>query len=226
MSRKLCLAGLMCLFLFVFAACGNRSDKPNNLNTYLIIEGVSLVCNMDDLAESEEYVSLVIGNQSIGELVDRMCSQDYSMPESAYLIKLSDDTLIQAIFNFSADFKISEEIMDKLKFKINGSVIGNMISSGYGSEMLAASALTTCGKSYIQPDGWQYDNIILLLEYPGEYSSMVSYTQSGDKVISATSIFIKNGDKDLLTLLGTLCGVEKLEYDHFSGDQLQDLLSK
>ena len=68
--------------------------------------------------------------------------------------------------------------------------------------------------------------MMLLLEYASEFSSIVSFVQSGDGVISGSSVFVKNGDKDILTSLGEYLGMADIEYDHYSNSQLQDLLAK
>lgn len=225
MNKKLCLITLIISSLFMLTACSNYSEKPEDLKGFLITESVDLTCDMDELAESKEYLTLISAPGSIGQVIDQVASQDYSIPENVYLIKLSDDILLRAINTFSGATNISDDIMEKLKYKINGSVFGNMINAGYGSEMVAAAAMTTWGESYIQPNGW-VDNMVLFLEYPGEFSSIVSFMQSGDGVISGSSVFVKNGDKDILTLLDEYSGMTDIEYDHYSSSQLQDLLAQ
>ena len=211
--------------LFMLVACNSPSKKSVDLNEFLIAEGVALTWDMDELAESKEYLALITPSESIGQVTEKVASQDYSIPENVYLVKLSDDIILQAMRAFTEDIEISGNIMEKLKYKINGSVFANMINASYGSEMIAATALTTWGQSYIQPNGWS-DNMILLLEYPGEFSSIVSFIQSGDGVISGSSVFVKNGDKDLLKLLCEYLGMEDIEYDYYSNSQLQSLLTK
>ncbi len=206
--------------LITLAACGNYSKKSEDLNKFLIKEGVALTCNMDELAESEEYLALITPSENIGQIANKMASQEYSKPENAYLIKMPDDILTR-VQGFPKDLKISDNLMKMLRSKVNGSVFANMVNASYGSEVVAATAITSYGKSYIQPEGWS-DDMILLLEYPGEFSSIVSFVQSGDGVISGSSIFVKNGDKDLLASIAEYLGVEDLKYDHYTGSQLKD----
>lgn len=225
MNKKLCLIALIVSSLFILVACGNDSEKPVDLNEFLITEGVDLTCDMDELAESKEYLALMTASESIGQVIDKMAFQDYSIPENVYLIKMPDDIMIRAMNAFSGEINISNNIMEKLKYKINGSMFANMINASYGSEMIAATAMTTWGKSYIQPNGWS-DNMILLLGYPGEFSSIVSFVRSGDGVVSGSSVFVKNGEKDILTSLGEYLGTTDIECDHYSSSRLQDLLTK
>lgn len=224
MNKKLCLIVLIIVSLML-VACNTHSKKQEDLNEFLITEGVALTCDMSELAESREYLALVSASESIEKVIDKVVSQDYSIPENVYLIKLSDDILLRAISPFPGAINISDNIMDKLKYKINGSVFANMINASYGSEMIAATAMITWGKSYIQPSGWS-GNMILILEYPGEFSSIVSFVQSGDGVISGSSVFVKNGDKGILTWLDEYLGMADIEYENYSSSQLQDLLAE
>ncbi len=209
----------------MLVACSNQSKKPVDLNKFLINEGVALTCDMDELAGSEEYLALMSISDTIGEIIDKMASQDYSIPENVYLIKFPDDILLRVMRSFSEEVHIPNDVMEKLKHKINGSMFANIINASYGSEIIAATAMTAWGKSYIEPSGWS-DNMLLLLEYPGEFSCITSFVQSGDGVISGSSVFCKkNGDKDILILLEEYLGMTDMEYDHYSKSQLQDLLT-
>ena len=40
------------------------------------------------------------------------------------------------------------------------------------------------------------NNFALFVQYDGEYSAIVSFSEFGDGVISANMSFVKNGDKD------------------------------
>ena len=225
MNRKLLLISLIMLSVFMLVACSNHAEKPEDLNGFLITEGVALTCEMDELAENKEYLALMSASEALGQIMNKMASQDYSIPEKVYLIKSPDDILLQAMRSFSGEINISDNTMEKLKHKINGSIFANMINASYGSETIAATSMTAWGKSYIQPKGWS-DNMILLLEYSGEFSSIVSFVESGDGVISGSSVFVKNGDKDILTSLDEYLGMTDIEHDQYSSSQLQDLLAK
>ncbi len=225
MNRKLLLISLIMLSVFMLVACSNHAEKPEDLNGFLITEGVALTCEMDELAENKEYLALMSASETLGQIMNKMASQDYSIPEKVYLIKSPDDILLQAMRSFSGEINISDTTMEKLKYKINGSIFANMINASYGSETIAATSMIAWGKSYIQPKGWS-DNMILLLEYSGEFSSIVSFVQSGDGVISGSSVFVKNGDKDILTSLDEYLGMTDIEHDQYSSSQLQDLLAK
>jgi len=177
---------------------------------------------MQELAASKEYMNLLSPSESLQQITDRMASQDYSLPENAYLIKLPDDILLGAVRSFATDLNIPENILEKLKYKVNGSMFANLINSDYGSEMIAATSMTTWGKSYIQPQGWS-DNMLLFLQYPGEFSSIIAFAKSGDGVISASAVFVKNGERDILVSLQEFIDKVDFEADYYEGSELKDL---
>jgi hypothetical protein len=202
-------------------ACNSNSEKATKLNEFLITEGISLTCDMDELAQSSEYLDLMTTSESYRQIIDEITSQDYEKPETVYIMEFPHDVLLQMV-NELDKINISDDILEKLSHKINSSIFANMINASYGSEMLAATSMITWEKSYIQPDGWT-NNTMVLLKYPGEFSSIVSFVQSGNDVITGSSIYIKNNDEDILKLIDNYMNIE---YDCYSGDQLQDLLFK
>lgn len=225
MHKKIFLTALIVLGLFTLVACGNSSEKIVELDEFLIREGIALTCDMDELAESEEYMTLMTPSDNVGQIAEEIALQDYNTPTDVYLVELPNDVVLQTMKAFSEEIDIPDNIIEKLKYKVNGSVFANMINARYGSEMIAATAMTTWGKSYIEPSGWS-DNMILIFEYPGEFSSMVSFIKSGDDVISGISVFVKNGDEDILSLLGDYLGNADIDYVHYTSEQVKELINK
>lgn len=227
MTKKRFLIVLIILSLMILTACSQNQNakKPADLNSFLITEGVALTHDMKELASSKEYMNLVSPSKTLEQMTDKMASQDYNLPQNAYLIKLPDDVLLGAMRAFAPDLNLPDNIKEKLKYKINGSTFANLMNAGYGSEMIAATSVTTWGQSYIEPKDWS-DNMLLLLEYPGEFSSIVSFVQSGDGVISASAIFVKNGEQDIIISLQEFIGKADFKADHYEGSTLEDLLKK
>lgn len=223
MNKKLYFTVMILSGILMLSACSGPLKKPVDLKEFFITMGVALTHDMDELAESKEYISLMSASDTLGKVIDRMASQDYSAPENAYLLKLPDDVLVRAMQNFPTQMNISVSVMEKLRYKISGSVFASKINAGYGAEMIAAASVTSWGKSYIQPEGWS-ENMVLLLEYKGEFSSIVSFMQSGEGVISGSSVFVKNGDKDILTIFNNCLNTSGIEYEHYTGSQLKALL--
>ena len=223
MRKRMRLTALIVLALLLLSACAAPAQgQPQDLNVFLLKEGIALTGEMDKLAETKEYTALMSASGNIGELIDKAAAGEYTAPENAYVVKLTDEGLKQAVGAAAGEAAVPENVLEILKYKVNAAMFANLVNATYGSEMVTATSLLTWGKSYIQPEGWA-DNTILLLEYPGEFSSMVSFTQSGEGVISAASVFMKNGEKDIAAMLEDVLGGTGIAYEQYDAAKLQVL---
>ncbi len=225
MKKRVCMAALLLLSLFILPACAKGEAQPKEINGFFITEGVALTGEMKELGQSKEYVALMSSAGTLTGVIDTMTSQEYATPEDVYLVKLTDDALSKAMGALSGKDKIDSNLMEILRSKINGAVFANMLNANSGSETVAAASMLSWGKSYIQPKDWA-ENTLLLLKYPGEFSSIVSFNQSGEGVISASSMFVKNGDTDIAAAVGDYLGMEGSALEHHSGSELQGYLTK
>ena len=226
MRKRVRLTASIMLVLLLLCACAAPvKAEPQDLSAFLVKEGTALTCEMDKLAETKEYVALMAASGNLGEIIDKAAAGDYTAPQNAYVVKLTVEGLLRAISAVGGEAKIPANVLDILKYKMNAAVFANLINATYGSEMVAATSVLTWGKSYIQPEGW-VDNTLLLLEYPGEFSSMVSFTQSGEGVISASSVLVKNGDKDMRTMLTEYLGGSDIPFEQYDAAKVKELLAK
>ena len=198
-------------------------DNAADINEFMIKEGVKLTCEMDELAGSQEYIKMMTASEAVNQIVARMAEGEYEQPDHVYVIQMPDDILMKTLEITEDQIDVSKPVSDKLKNKINGSVFANMLNAGYGSDMIAAGAIMNWGESYIQPEGWNA-NSVLIFEYGGEFSSVVSFNQTGDQVISASSLFIKNGEGQLFQAFQQYLGGSELEVEEFSKSRLEEML--
>lgn len=226
MRKRLRLTAFIVFVLLLLSACAAQiKTQPQDLSAFLVKEGTALTCEMGKLAQTKDYVALMSAPGTLEEIIGKAAAGDYTAPQNAYVIKLTDDGLKRAISAFAGKADVSADVLDILKYKINAAMFANLINATYGSEMVAATSLLTWGKSYVQPEGWA-ENIVLLLEYPGEFSSIVSFMQSGEGVISASSVFVKNGEKDMRTLLTEYLGGIDIPFEQYDAAKLKELLGK
>lgn len=229
MKRILCLI-IMMVFL-CSTACSKIEAKSVDKEQFFLREAIRLTDEMDDLAESKEYLSLMSSSQSLSQIAEEIGAQNYETPMKIYLLELPKDIPNQLAEAYGMDKKaldgMSDSVLEKVRYKINGTNFAQMINASSGSENLALTSMLTWGKSYQQPKGWS-NNTIALLFYDGDYSSMVSYFQSGDKIISASSTFVKNNDllKELKTakeeanLFEQLFGIKGIKYKKYAEKDL------
>lgn len=217
---------IVCLLanIILVGGCSNK-EQLVNLNEFLVTEGIALTCEMDELAESKDYLAIMMASDETSNVIEDIANQDYSIPKNVYISKLSDEMLHNTISNFSDTINITDNIMDKLRYKVNSATYGNIINANYGVDILSSAIMISWEKSYLEPSEWS-DNILLFFEYDGGFSSIVSFTKSGDGVISGSSVFVKNGETDVLPYLEKHLGINSTEFVKIPEINLKDILSK
>ena len=90
---------------------------------------------------------------------------------------------------------LGEHWFEHIWRKLNFSTLASLINASYGAENLAALTILTNSRGYIMPKDFK-NNFALFVQYEGDYSAIVSFSEFGDGVISANMSFVKNGDKD------------------------------
>lgn len=82
--------------------------------------------------------------------------------------------------------------------------VPNLINGSQGAAVLAAMNVLSSGKSYQEPKDWP-GNTLVILEYGG-YTSMVSFMETGEGVISGQASLAKEGQgistAQMLQMLG------------------------
>jgi hypothetical protein len=232
MKRISCL--LFALVLLSSTACSKIEAKSVDKEHFFLKEAIHLTDEMDDLAESKEYLTLMTSSQSMIQIAEEIGAQNYETPSKIYLLELPKDILNQLSEANGLDKKslegMSDSVLEKVRSKVNGNIFALMINSSSSSENLALTSMLTWGKSYQQPKGWSNNTIALLL-YDGDYSSMVSFVQSGDEIISASSSFIKNNDlieelkttKEEAKLFEQIFGIKGIKYKKYTEKDLKKL---
>lgn len=218
---KKVLSGLICAVI-IFSGCAD-AQKPVEINKFLVTESVALTQVMCELANDADYNKIFTVSDEMGKIVAQMAAQNYAKPEKVYLMKLPD-TLLRDFLQTQGEMTVSDALLEKIQQKWNATSFASMLNGYLGVETLAASSVVTWEKSYIQPKGWT-GNVMLLLDYDGEFSSLVSFTQSGDGVINAASSFLKDDGGDLMESFSQKLGGIEFEVVTISGEELDKVLS-
>ena len=231
LKRYLCAAVCLLAAALTLGGCKKAQDG-DALPRFLIGESVRLTGEMDEMAESEAYLRMMSGSQEIWDTVEEIGAQDYAAPQKAYLVQISDDAVLQLLGGEDIG-QLEDSIRQKLNRKLFAGALSSYWNGRSGVTGVAATALLAWQESYIQPDGWQ-GNVAVWLEYPGDYSSMVSFVQSGEGVVSASASFVVNGDgQDLENMLATMQEMleelglsDALTYETVPAEQIQQLLAE
>lgn len=209
----------------LFTCCTGSSEKE--LDQFLLREGASLTAQLGELAGSEEYIQLMTGEETLKTELAQMEASGFQEPKQVYLVMFPEDYWI-GILDQMTDREtaaLPANIREVVNGRINSTLFSSMVNAGYGTIPLASAALVSFGKSYPMPKGWE-DNALLLFECDGDYSSLVSFTRTGDGVISGYVSPLKNGDAGGWgSLEGFLELNGSLQYSVYSGEDATALLA-
>lgn len=221
--KKIMMIGLILILFVSVIACESETKSDVDIETFILNESVALTLEMHEFAADEAYVSYMMQSFEIKEIIKNIASTDYSLPEKAYVYEFPEEQLVKGLMDELGDESISDALMEKITQKFNGTMFASMINGQYGSETLAATSITGWGKSYIKPAGFEEDLLIVLV-YPDDFSSMISFSTTGEGVIGGVSSFIANGNVDLESLLSEMAPLENLEAEIYTKEQLKKVL--
>lgn len=210
-----CLA-LSCM---IFTACNSKVELPNENKMYddgssmsairipeggedfYIGEAIELTKQSAKLAESEELISMYTQDSEVAEQIATIASVDYDSPKSIRYIYLHKDKILEFLkANYPEDEPQPdfEKIINLSRFSIGN--FATMLNARFGAKMIAATAVLNNSKGYIKPADFD-ENFAVFLEYDGEFSSVVSFNDFGENVISAQVTFVKNSDEQFEMML-------------------------
>ena len=76
----------MAVMIFGMTACGTKKEQVS-----LYEQGLEVVTLMDEMADSQSYVQMFMGNTQISELIQSNTNGDYSKPQTVYEVVLQKD---------------------------------------------------------------------------------------------------------------------------------------
>ena len=196
--RLLALAVAAALML---SGCGGASKADGKPEAFMRRESLALTEQIGALAANGEYVKLMTVSGELLEETEAVGAQDFTQPTAVYRIAVTDDML-----------PLGEETMAALRSRLNAAFFANLVNGSQGAAVLAAMNVLSCGKSYREPGNWPGDSLVIL-EYGNGYTSMVTFMQTGEGVISAEASLAKDGEGDATALLLQLLGVGEEELE-------------
>lgn len=224
MKQKGLMAAVMAAAL-LFTSCGGSPEKE--LDQFLLREGASLTVQLEELAGSKAYIDLMTGEEMIKAELAVIKGSGFQAPKQVYLIAFPENHWIEILDQLTdrETAELPDNIREVVNSRINSTLFSSMVNAGYGTVTLASATLVSFGKSYPMPKGWQ-NNALLLFECEGDYSSLVSFTRTGDGVISGYVSPLKNGDAGTWSSLEELLDLDgSLQYSVYSGEDVAALLA-
>ena len=177
---------------FVLCACGGDSGKASGGKT-LLEHGLDVVATMDEMADSDEYISFYSGNKEMAEIVKEIGKGDHSTPVAVYKITV-DEKAMEAWDMLSGLEGLSENLKTAMRQKAFGAALITQINAQNGATTLAATTICAAGKTFVSTEG--DGDAIYLYVYENACPAAVSFVRGEDNSVSASGTFILNDGFD------------------------------
>ena len=170
------------------------------VDDFYVDEAIKLIAESGKLASDKNFISVYTTNDEMTEKILALGAVDFNKPTDIYYLSADREQIIANIEALAkaegVDIKdLGDNWFEHIWRRLNFSTLASMINASYGAENLAALTILTNSRGYIMPKDFK-NNFALFVQYEGDYSAIVSFSEFGDGVISANMSFVKNGDKD------------------------------
>ena len=183
LTKKFIMAAFMFSFLLL-TACGQKKEAPKS-DKSLYEHGLELISLMDEMAGSEEYISILSASEDIKNILLETAKGDFSNPKTVYRITISGTE----IFDMAEanQRQLSDTLQENIKSRM-ASVLSNQINALAGTTELASSAVCTAEKVFVCPD--LKESQIYLYLFDNAVPAVVTFTPGEDGAVSAKSSFV------------------------------------
>ncbi len=174
---------------------------PKGGDDFYIGEAIRLTKESGKLAKSDEFVAMYTSDDEVAEQIKSIADTDFENPKSVKYLYFNKDKIIEYLEAAAGENEQAidfELVLELNRFSINNIV--SLINARYGASMIAATTVLTNGCGYVKPEDFEKD-FAVYLEYDGEFSSVVSFKEFGENVISANMTFVKNGEEQIDMLM-------------------------
>ena len=172
-----CLGAAMLL-----ASCGTpESELPS-----LEVRGMQIVSMLEEIAESEEYLSIYSADPELLDIIDSFAEGDRSDPKTIYRITLSEES-VKALCGTDVLTSLSPKLREFLEGRVQASVI-NIANARGGSTALAATSICTAGRTFVSDE--ITDDTIYLYTFEDAVPVAVAFTVGEGNTVTASGTFL------------------------------------
>lgn len=170
-----------------------------------------LACGMQALAADEQVAKLYVSDDDVLGCIHGIGTADYGQLQKVMVAEvprpqLTAGFLGRALAASDIDTAVCRRIAGIMGSRLNPAILVSILNGEEGSAHLAASTVLADSRTYIQPRDWRED-LLVVLEYGGEYAVAVAFWQSGVGTVTGKATFIASGTADrLFEALDRLCG--------------------
>lgn len=197
--RKIFLA-IMIICTMSLCACGIKKDsgkKPlneSNENSEITLEQYAIegIDGIMEFAQNEDLITSFISVTEVTDTITAWGNAKASLSDRKEII-ISDKDIDSIIKNTIGANDYSKELRNYLKNRFFAGFAGN-INSEMGTEILAASSIANYYKSYIMNENMD-DQIWIVPTNVDGVAYAITFTNTGDKVITVTTTYISYDEK-------------------------------
>ncbi len=172
-----CLASLMLL-----SSCGvTDSELPS-----LEVRGMQIVSMLEEIAESDDYLSIYSSDSDMMSIVHSFAEGDHSDPKAIYRLTLSEES-VKSLCGTDILTSLSPELQAFLESRVQASII-NIANARGGSTALAATSICTAGKTFVSDEITA--DTIYLYTFENAVPVAVSFTVGEANTVSASGTFL------------------------------------
>ena len=177
--KKLLTAVLASVLL---TSCGvTESELPS-----LEVRGMQIVSMLEEIAESEEYLSIYSSDKELLNIIASFAEGDHSDPKTIYRLTLSEES-VKSLCGTDVLTSLSPKLQDFLEGRVQASII-NIANARGGSTALAAASICTAGKTFVSDEITA--DTIYLYTFENAVPVAVSFTVGEGNTISASGTFL------------------------------------
>ncbi|MBQ7313294.1 MAG: hypothetical protein IJW81_06895 [Clostridia bacterium] len=171
-----------CLGAVLLSSCGvTESELPS-----LEVRGMQIVSMLEEIAESEEYLSIYSADPELLNIIAAFAEGDHSDPKTIYRLTLSEEN-VKSLCGTDVLTSLSPKLQDFLEGRVQASII-NIANARGGSAALAATSICTAGRTFVSDE--ISSDTIYLYTFEDAVPVAVSFTVGESSTVTATGTFL------------------------------------
>jgi len=182
------LVVLMASALVLISGCSigdGKSESEQQSAKTLYDHGLEVVSLLGEMAQSDQYVSLLSGSTEIRSILKEASQGNFSQPKAVYRISIPESAALSLMeMDISG---LSKTLQENIKSKVS-SMIFSQINAMGGATTLAASSVCTAGKTFVSSE--LEEDQIYLYTYADAVPATVTFIKGEDGTVSATGTLL------------------------------------
>jgi len=170
----------------LLASCGTTDSELPSLE----VRGMQIVSMLEEIAESDEYLSIYSADPELLSIIGSFAEGDRSDPKTIYRLTLSDES-VKALCGTDVLTSLSPRLQDFLEGRVQASIV-NIANARGGSTVLAATSICTAGITFVSDE--ITDDTIYLYTFEDAVPAAVAFTVGEGNTVTASGTFLAAED--------------------------------